>query len=728
MSETSWGYRPGLDGLRCVAVLLVVAFHARVPSIANGFVGVDVFFVLSGFLVTSVVLATGLDAFRFGEFYARRVRRLLPAAVTAVVVTCASLLLYVPRLTRGGLVSDARAALLYVANWHFIREATDYFAEDIDASPFLHYWSLAIEEQFYLLYPFVLIGLYRLARRRFGQRASLNVVAIGIAALAAASLGAQLWWAGRDPLRAYYGTEARLYQLLVGGTLAAVVHFHRHRAIGIVRRAATPVGLAALVLVIFLGTGSWSLSVSARGILVTAAAIVLIVSMDLAPSSAANLVLSVPVLRYLGRISYMIYLAHWPLILLLRELFDIGPIVLTTLAAFGSAGIAALSFEVLEQPVRRGKLLARAPRLSIIGGLALSFVAAFVVVPPILRSDVRPAIRETVAIVVTETDVVPTQTEPAPPEPTPEPRRVDEPDGDAANASVDDSAASPDDADPVTIQALLAAPVPDDIDYDTATTGQPGYSCAHDELNGCVLVDGGSGHIHLIGDSNASMLRAMLSALAGDHDLTYSESTYQGCPWQKYLGTTRTLDECYELRLGWYERLAVAEGPDLIIAANLDYEFEQLPNAAIWTPTDGTETFENDDLAAVRAMVMERTIRSIDELVAGGATIVLVEPVGYHRSTDPTACLSGAATIGECAFERPPHSPMTEIYREIAARRDDVVSIDIDRFACPHLPVCLPVLDGKAVFKDRTHLSVDYTVPTRAAFWQLLLDAGATLG
>ncbi len=415
VTATTWAYRPGLDGVRCVAVLLVVGFHSQVPWLANGFVGVDVFFVLSGFLVTSVVLHGGLDDFEFGAFYGRRVRRLLPAAIAAVIGTCLAALLYLPRLTRTDLVGDARSALLYFANWHFIAQSTDYFADDIGSSPFLHYWSLAIEEQFYLLYPFVLVSVYRLARRSRPRDRSLRLLAAAIAGLAILSLLSQVVWAGRDPLRAYYGTDARLYQLLIGGAVATMIHLRRQVGARISTKVAGPAGAMGLAVVVLVSTDLLSMSVSSRGIVAAAASLLVVVAIDSSATTPVAAFLGLAPLRYLGQISYMIYLVHWPLVLVLREAYDLDPVVLAVLAAAGSAALAAVSNRFLEQPIRRGATLAKLPRLSVAGGLSLSMLAAVAIVPPILRSDVRPPIRETSPFVIDDAVVA---TSP-PPEPTP---------------------------------------------------------------------------------------------------------------------------------------------------------------------------------------------------------------------------------------------------------------------------------------------------------------------
>jgi hypothetical protein len=168
---STWTYRPALDGLRTLAVYLVLLFHVGVERFTGGFVGVDLFFVLSGFLVSTILFEelerTGrLDLARF---YDRRVRRLLPAAVLLVVAACGVAFVVLSTVRRAPLVADAQAALLYVANWRFLLRKNDYFgAGDVDSSLFLHFWSLSIEEQFYVVFPLLLIVLWRAERRRRG--------------------------------------------------------------------------------------------------------------------------------------------------------------------------------------------------------------------------------------------------------------------------------------------------------------------------------------------------------------------------------------------------------------------------------------------------------------------------------------------------------------------------------------------------------------------------------
>lgn len=208
--DRTWGYRPALDGLRAVAVVLVVGYHADVDVLSAGFIGVDLFFVLSGLVVCNALL-TELDrtgTIRLTRFYARRVRRLLPAAVTMIVGTCVLYVVTFPLLERTEIVADAQAALLYVANWFAIVQSNDYFAQDGSASPFLHFWSLAIEEQFYLFFP-ALVLLLTLAGRR---RKTTLLPTISLAVLGLLSIALQLWLAPNSASRAYYGTDTRLHR------------------------------------------------------------------------------------------------------------------------------------------------------------------------------------------------------------------------------------------------------------------------------------------------------------------------------------------------------------------------------------------------------------------------------------------------------------------------------------------------------------------------------------
>src|SRR5215218_2950695 len=179
-------FRPDIEGLRAVAVLAVVLFHARVPGMTGGFVGVDVFFVISGFLITGMlwreVDSTG--TVRFLRFYGARVRRLLPAGILVLVATVAACAWLLPPLQARSALGDAVASALYVGNYRFAVQGTDYLAADVPPSPFQHYWSLGVEEQFYLLWPALVVLTAWVAHRRSSADGPPRPVAPYVAVLA----------------------------------------------------------------------------------------------------------------------------------------------------------------------------------------------------------------------------------------------------------------------------------------------------------------------------------------------------------------------------------------------------------------------------------------------------------------------------------------------------------------------------------------------------------------
>src|SRR3954451_11127235 len=272
---SSAAYRPHLDGLRAVAVYLVVLFHAGALRFAGGFIGVDVFFVLSGFLVTQLLLRDlAHGSIRFGRFYARRFRRLLPAAFVALIVTA----VVFTAIARAGEVVDAvgsfKAAFLYVANWYFIHHSTGYFGADISENPVLQFWSLAIEEQFYLLWPLTLGGLF-LVTRRIDRARRMQVIRTAVLAGAVASALWALSLRNSDLNRAYYGTDTRAYELLAGALLALTPAWaERARRYARSLHVATFAAIAALVM---LATDWIHFDAIERGIAVTVVTCVLLV-------------------------------------------------------------------------------------------------------------------------------------------------------------------------------------------------------------------------------------------------------------------------------------------------------------------------------------------------------------------------------------------------------------------------------------------------------------------
>jgi peptidoglycan/LPS O-acetylase OafA/YrhL len=358
-------YVPGLDGVRAFAVLAVIAYHAGVTHASGGFLGVDAFFCLSGFLITSLLLGevrhTG--SVRLATFWARRARRLLPALLLVVCFVGLFSWIAAPSGAYPALRLDSLATLLYVANWHFILEGSSYFQAALAPSPLTHTWSLAIEEQFYLVWPLLVLALARLRR----STASLLVVA-ALGAIASSAWMAWLSRGGGDPTRMYYGTDSHAMTLLSGATLAAVLALiagtrdpgalRAKGASGVVVQVA---GLAGAGLLAWMGlsvSGSTTWLYRGGFLLVGLAAAAVITSVVTVPRGALGIALSWAPIRFVGRISYGLYLWHYPLFVWLNHertgLYGVRLLALRIAITFA---VATASFYLVERPIRHGLVL-----------------------------------------------------------------------------------------------------------------------------------------------------------------------------------------------------------------------------------------------------------------------------------------------------------------------------------------------------------------------------------
>src|SRR5215211_768531 len=358
---------PGLDGLRGVAVLAVIAYHLQLGWAQGGLLGVGVFFTLSGYLITDLLLGQQdtVGHLRLGDFWLRRARRLLPALflMLAVVVAWVTLL---DRSQLPALRGDVVAAAAYVSNWWNIVRDASYFARFGPPPPLDHLWSLAIEEQFYLIWPFLLwLGL-RYARGRY-RMAGLTLAAAALSAIAMALL----YQPGVDPTRVYEGTDTRAFGLLVGAALAMVwpsrrlrgTAFRRHplRRWQLVDGAelVDGAGVAGLVVIALLiwRTDQYSAFLYRGGIVLLSVATVLVVAALAHPASWLGPALGWAPLRWLGVRSYGIYLWHFPIIVLTTPTVQGNvSLPLNVLQVGVTVAIAALSWRFVEEPIRRGAL------------------------------------------------------------------------------------------------------------------------------------------------------------------------------------------------------------------------------------------------------------------------------------------------------------------------------------------------------------------------------------
>ena len=588
---------PALDGVRALGIALVLVFHGGFTWAGGGFFGVDVFFVLSGFLITGLLISEFRQNNGIGlvRFWGHRVRRLVPALLAVLCGIALYAWFLAPADTLSQLRGDAVATIAYVNNWHEAWGAQGYFAALNTPRPLLHTWSLSIEEQFYVVWPLVVLGLLK-----WGRSLRLLLVVTVLGALASAIDMMLVFGNGSGQNRAYYGTDTRAQALLIGAALAIVLAHPLPR-----RRAARPpttslvrsfslsqpalialVALGGLGLVVIIGC---SVATDAgtgwiyRGgfTLVALATAGLIACVALVPASPWARALSVRPVRYLGAISYGLYLWHWPIFVVLNhDRTGLSGWPLFLLRCGVSVGIAALSLRFLEMPVRRG--LAKGWRAWALAPLAIGGTAALVV-----------AATAGASAPVTALPASPT----APSGPMSTVPGGSPPSGSAQPGAVDPgtSAVVP------TVAAGTVGPV----------------------------------RLLLVGDSEASFLGFGLGPAADAHDVAYAGDGVFGCGLTT--NTTRfhgTLVNGAQGQRGGHQIVSCATQlarwqadvdafhPDVVFLADGEYEVRDQRTSAGWSHI-GSSAF---DAAQVAAMT-----KAVGVLHSSGATVVLLTAPYYHQ-------------------------------------------------------------------------------------------------
>jgi len=378
-----------VQGIRGFALVLVLLCHAELPFAQGGFVGLDIFFVLSGYLITGLIVA---ELRRGGtvsllRFYGRRARRLLPLSLTVLAVVVVGAQWLFPPVRAASTASDVAAAGVYVVNWRFMAESVDYFATDVAHSPVQHYWSLSLEEQFYLLWPVALLLGWQLARR-LGRDPRRGLWAV-VGGLGLASFAYGLWFTVADVEQSYFSTLSRGWELALGGALALALP----RGLRMARSGGALVSggaLATIVLTTLLFDDAtpypgW------RALIATAATAAWIAAGTAVKTSAPVRLLTREPFQYLGRISYAWYLWHWPAIVFATARF--GPLspaqlLLVTAAAWLPA---AVTHHAIEERFRRSRSLARRPRRSLALGAACTTAAVLL---GVALSQLQPTLEE----------------------------------------------------------------------------------------------------------------------------------------------------------------------------------------------------------------------------------------------------------------------------------------------------------------------------------------------
>jgi peptidoglycan/LPS O-acetylase OafA/YrhL len=709
-------FRPDLEGFRGIAILLVLLCHARLPGAEAGFIGVDVFFVLSGFLITGLLVderrRTG--HIRLGSFYARRARRILPAAIVVLASTLLAAQLFLSPLDLPRVADDALAASLSVANVRFALEATDYFAP-VAASPVLHYWSLGVEEQFYLLWPVLLLLATRARRPRLVMALLVTVILAGSFLLSVVMTASNGPWA-------YYMLPTRAWQLAAGGLVALAVPL-----LGRIPRA-----IAALVG--WLGVGLLGASLVLIGpmteypglaaLLPTLGAAAIIASGGRA-GSPGRIVLGTPPLRWLGRISYSLYLWHWPILVLGPVALGLasseeGPAEVDPLLRLGlvllAVVLAALTWRLVEEPFRRGRLsLGRLSLGSRVRGYAMAGVLVIGVGSTTMGAVAEGDLGSVPAFDGAQ-DPVPATPSPSPSfvghSPTPSPSR---PNSSATPSPSPTPAPTPtpsprpspriDGRVPSDLKPSLGASRADDDPLladgcGLSLAGAKPPSCIYGDRNGAITVA-------LVGDSHAAHWFPALDVVAKQRGWRLVPFTKFSCVfvdlpiWSPNLN--REYTECEAWRENVVDRLVKLK-PDLVIISSNR-----------WLPAIANRDNEPERQGAALARLIER--------IPGSVALLVDTP---RSDFDVPACLAKYRdAIERCTTTRTAAFGWRHLRRETeAARLTGAKLVDMSDIVCPVDP-CPPIIGNTLVYRDHHHLTATFVVAIAQDLYAALPPVGS---
>lgn len=358
MSREKHRYIPGLDGLRALAVLAVIAYHLQFQWASGGLLGVTIFFVLSGYLITNLLLIEWEQTRRIQlkDFWIRRARRLLPSMLTMLLIVTAWITLF-DQAFMAKLREDILSALFYFSNWWYIFQDLSYFESMGVPSVLTHFWSLAIEEQFYIIWPLFFLLAFTLKLKKKPLLIFLMLMTI-----ASATAMAILYEPGADPSRIYYGTDTRAFSLLIGAILAFVWPSHKlSKGVPIqLRLSLDIIGIISLVGLVFMvyTTNQYSGFLYLGGMVLASILTALLIAVIVHPASRLGKYLGMKPLKWIGVRSYGIYLWHYPIILLTNPLVNTEePSIMRSILQIALTFIVAgLSYKFIENPIRRGSI------------------------------------------------------------------------------------------------------------------------------------------------------------------------------------------------------------------------------------------------------------------------------------------------------------------------------------------------------------------------------------
>jgi peptidoglycan/LPS O-acetylase OafA/YrhL len=675
-------FRPDVQGIRALAVLLVIVNHIAPGLLPGGYVGVDVFFVVSGYLITTLLLGEAGRSSRISlpGFYARRARRIIPAATVVTIATVVASLLTLPLLRVQTILTDAVWATFFAANVRMADVGTDYFAQGQPPSPLRHYWSLSVEEQFYLVWPLLLVVCLLLLHRRghrsvhdFRRTAGLLIVVISVV-----SLVWSVWATYHSPVTAYFSSLTRAWELGVGAACALLA-----RRSGLprrVRETLAAVGLAAIAVATLLYSEATPFPGAYALLPVLGTAALVAAGEGNAPTTVGR-VLSVRPAVLVGDWSYSLYLWHWPVIVLLRAhlgpvRFDSVPVRLATLVLVFALSYA--SYRWVETPFRHGGWRRRS-RALLIYPVAIAMVVATVLVstqvvryqlgefsndPPISTADYsRKKLGQDPYVALVR----------------------------ASALAAEQGRTVPSDLTPGLVHLREQTASLGDCDYRTGTTDL------------CPIGDdGGERSIVVLGDSHARALSPAVAKIGEDLGYRVYVLVYSGCSANSAVQvdatTGRAWDSCEEFKQ-WADDTIASLHPDLLVVSTSAGRVIDPDTGDVLTGARGFEHYLS---------VLEGGWQDLFEGLRSSADRVYVVGNTPKLPRETGVCLSqGDPDLGDCAFAPGPRAVSEARASFRAARTAGIGTVDAMEWFCVD-QVCPSVVGKYITMRDSEHMTPDY--------------------